>query len=99
MDGRNPQTESFSLDREDTLLSYRATAVRYAYHFAARWRIVEDEDELHSLADLALCEAGRTFRPDRSTRFSTYLFLHVRRLLHDVIRFRMREAGWKTGLD
>jgi RNA polymerase sigma factor (sigma-70 family) len=81
---------------EAALLRRRATAARYARHFAARWRLAVDENELRSLADLALCEAGRAFRPDRKARFSSYLFLHVRRVLHAALRRQIREAVWRS---
>src|SRR5215831_11348526 len=96
MNAGPPGDESLSSDTEAALLGRRATAARYARHFAARWRLAVDENELRSLADLALCEAGRAFRADRKARFSSYLFLHVRRVLHAALRRQIREVAWRS---
>lgn len=75
---------------EGEVLLYRAQAARYCRYFAGRWRLAASSEELISLADLALCEALHAFRPEFRSRFTSYLFLHVRRVVHDALCDQIR---------
>lgn len=72
--------------REKLIIANRGAAFNLARYFVHRWAIRMDQEELRSIADIALCEAALRFKPSMGTKFTTYLFFYVKSELIKVIR-------------
>ena len=62
----------------EIIISHRITARKLARHMLKRWNARLDQEEIDSVADLALCEAARGFDPKEGSAFSTYLFYFLK---------------------
>ncbi len=62
----------------DIIINHRITARKLARHMLKRWNARLDQEEIDSVADLALCEAARGFDPKEGSAFSTYLFYFLK---------------------
>lgn len=71
---------SYSLTevQKDLIIQNRAPALRIARSLLRRWNVFLDLMEVQSIADIAMCEAARSFDCNRGTRFITYLFPFIK---------------------
>jgi RNA polymerase sigma factor (sigma-70 family) len=67
-------------ERHTLITEHRNRAFAMALSQVRRWGAPLSRDEVRSIADLAVCEAARGFRPEAGT-FETYLFYYVRKEL------------------
>lgn len=63
---------------ENLVLAYRNKARKLALSMLRRWHARLPLDELYSVVDLTLCEAGRLYNPKKGASFITFLFYHLR---------------------
>jgi len=63
---------------ESLVLAYRNKARKLALSMLRRWHARLPLDELYSVVDLTLCEAGRLYNPKKGASFITFLFYHLR---------------------
>ncbi len=63
---------------EEYILGYREKARKLARSILRKWRAHLELDELDSVVDLSLCEAGSRFNPKLGASFMTFLFYHLR---------------------
>jgi len=60
-------------------------ARKLSWKLLRSWQIHLPEDEVESIANLALCEAARNYDGRETTQFQTFLYYHVRgRLLREI---------------
>ena len=60
------------------IIDHRENARKLARSFLRRWRVRMSAEEIDSIVDLTLCEAGKRFRPDKGASFMTFLYYHLR---------------------
>ena len=63
---------------ESLVLAYRNKARKLALSMLRRWHARLPLDELYSVVDLTLCEAGRLYNPKKGASFITFMFYHLR---------------------
>lgn len=71
---------------------FQLLVVKHCNRLAGGWMHGSDAEDILSEANVGLVEAIRTFRGGRA-RFSTWLFLYVRRHVLDYLHARTRLAG------
>lgn len=67
-----------NVDTDALILENRTSAQRMARSLLKRWGAFLDSEEVVSLTDLSLCEAARSFDPNRGVRFTSFLFYTLR---------------------
>lgn len=65
-------------ENKKMVLEYRLKARKLARSILKKWHSRLDDDELHSVVDLSLCEAVSRFDPAKGACFITFLFYHLR---------------------
>ncbi|MBX7138539.1 MAG: sigma-70 family RNA polymerase sigma factor [Oligoflexia bacterium] len=63
---------------EELVVENREAAHKMAAYFLRRWAVRMDEEEVRSLADLALCEAAKRYRGPTLSKFTTYLYYYIK---------------------
>lgn len=84
--------KSGSINKDTLILSHREGAMKLGRKILRKWGVTLDEDEVRSLADIALCEAAKGFDTEKGAQFVTYLYFYVKGEL-------AREIGRRTKRD
>ena len=82
---RTPQSTKNAL-----ILFHRAAARKMAQRLLIHWNARIEDEEIGSIADLALCEAAKCYDERKGAGFSTYLFFYLRGFLIREISTRRR---------
>lgn len=81
--------QSRSIDTHSLILSHREGAMKICRKILRKWGVTLEEDEVRSLADVALCEAAKGFNHKKGAQFVTYLYFFAKGEL-------AREIGRRT---
>lgn len=60
------------------VIEHRLLARHFAKGILRKWRAYCDSEELHSVVDIALCEAAARFDPKQGAKFTTWLYYFLR---------------------
>lgn len=77
----------------ELIIAHREVAQRIVRSLMRRWNVRLEQDDVHSIADIALCEAAVRFDPEKNVKFITYLFHFLRGTLIQEIRTRKRQSN------
>jgi RNA polymerase sigma factor (sigma-70 family) len=86
-------TKTLSEKKRDLIEVHRPVALKIARSLLRRWNLFLELGEVQSLSDMALCEAARTFDPERGSRFVTYLFPFIKGSLINEIKRMKRDRS------
>jgi RNA polymerase sigma factor (sigma-70 family) len=67
-----------SKDVQDLILTYRENGRKLARSLLRKWRVRLPAEEIDSIVDLTLCEAGSRFCKKHGASFMTFFFYHLR---------------------
>lgn len=84
--------------QNELVLNHRETAFRLMRSMMRRWGFRLDRSEAQSIADMALCEAAKRFKPGHNATFVTYLFHFLRGALIAELK-RQRRASLTMTLE
>lgn len=78
---RKPTARQIALREKkiaELILSHRENGRKLARSILRRWQVTMPGEEVDSLVDLTLCEAGRRYSEEKGASFITFLFYHLR---------------------